>query len=342
MTRSAIALSTLLLAACSAGDSGTRAQVDPAEAGSASVAPEGAPTSAEPVGEPTPAESQFVVHEWGTFTARMNDDGTLRTWTAADRVEPLPKFVYESWMTSAKQQAKGTVRMETPVLYFYNEGSTRVSAEVAFPGGFLTEWYPAAEHEDTIEVATLRWPLVNLEPGPDPEYPVDGDSHYYAARDTDAVPLVVGAGDDRQREKMLFYRGVGTFDLPLDASWSKAGLELTSPTPLDGVVVFHREGDAIGFEVVERMDGPTTVQDPALDDSLDELTTQVETLLVAQGLYPREAAAMVATWRDLWFEDGTRVLYMVPRTLTDDILPLTLEPTPDELVRVLVGRLDLP
>ena len=53
-----------------------------------------------------------------------------------------------------------------------------------------------------------------------------------------------------------------------------------------------------------------------------------------------EAAAMVATWRALWFEDGVRVLFMVPREFTDQALPLDLDPAPDELVRVLVGRVD--
>ena len=51
---------------------------------------------------------------------------------------------------------------------------------------------------------------------------------------------------------------------------------------------------------------------------------------------------MVRTWDDSWFsEPGVRVLYTLPRAWTDRILPLTLEPKPRELARVMVGRAEL-
>jgi regulator of protease activity HflC (stomatin/prohibitin superfamily) len=63
--------------------------------------------------------------------------------------------------------------------------------------------------------------------------------------------------------------------------------------------------------------------------------------LTAAGLYEKEARAMVKTWDSAWFgEDGTRLLYLVPRARTDELLPLTIEPKPAEVVRVLVGRHD--
>ena len=50
---------------------------------------------------------------------------------------------------------------------------------------------------------------------------------------------------------------------------------------------------------------------------------------------------MVNTWRGSWFgENGTRLLYLVPGQQTDELLPLAVEPAPDERVRVLVGRLE--
>ncbi len=64
-------------------------------------------------------------------------------------------------------------------------------------------------------------------------------------------------------------------------------------------------------------------------------------MLVAQGLYEKEALAMIKTWRDSWFEEGLRVFYIVPRKVTDSILPLTIEPQPSELTRVLVGRIEI-
>jgi hypothetical protein len=64
--------------------------------------------------------------------------------------------------------------------------------------------------------------------------------------------------------------------------------------------------------------------------------------LVKEGLYEREATAMVNTWKDSWFaEDGLRVLYVLPRSWTDRTLPLTLDPAPREVVRVMVGRAEV-
>ena len=53
------------------------------------------------------------------------------------------------------------------------------------------------------------------------------------------------------------------------------------------------------------------------------------------------ADAMIKTWRDNWFEEGLRVFYVLPRQTTDAVLPVTIEPRPAELVRVLVGRAEV-
>jgi hypothetical protein len=51
---------------------------------------------------------------------------------------------------------------------------------------------------------------------------------------------------------------------------------------------------------------------------------------------------MVKTWQTSWFgEEGTRLFYIVPSSLTDEILPLSVSPAPDEVVRVLVGRMEV-
>ncbi|HXM33691.1 MAG TPA: HEAT repeat domain-containing protein, partial [Pyrinomonadaceae bacterium] len=64
-------------------------------------------------------------------------------------------------------------------------------------------------------------------------------------------------------------------------------------------------------------------------------------ILVASGLYTKEAEAMIKTWRGSWFEEGLRVFYILPRPTTDTVLPVTIEPRPAELVRVLVGRAEV-
>ena len=64
-------------------------------------------------------------------------------------------------------------------------------------------------------------------------------------------------------------------------------------------------------------------------------------MLTEAGLYPKEARAMVETWRDSWFEEGMRVLYLVPRETIDALLPLSITPAPQEIARVFVGRVEL-
>jgi len=50
---------------------------------------------------------------------------------------------------------------------------------------------------------------------------------------------------------------------------------------------------------------------------------------------------MVETWQDSWFEEGSRLMYIVPSAAVDAILPLQVTPTPSHTVRVFVGRIEL-
>lgn len=50
---------------------------------------------------------------------------------------------------------------------------------------------------------------------------------------------------------------------------------------------------------------------------------------------------MVETWRDSWFEEGSRLIYIVPSRAIDAALPLQIEPVPSQTARVFVGRIEL-
>lgn len=67
----------------------------------------------------------------------------------------------------------------------------------------------------------------------------------------------------------------------------------------------------------------------------------LEGMLVARGLCVDEARAMIATWRDSWFEEGSRLLYILPAQAVNAVLPLSVNPLPSSMVRVFVGRLEL-
>lgn len=84
-----------------------------------------------------------------------------------------------------------------------------------------------------------------------------------------------------------------------------------------------------------------TLESPTLDSSLPALRTELEAALVAQGLFPKEAEAMVEIWKDSWFEEGMRLIYIVPARAVDASLPLHVDPAPSQTARVFVGRVEL-
>jgi len=284
------------------------------------------------------ARADLVVHEWGTFTTHHGLDGEPYVWNPLQVESDLPKFVNRvKTGVTPKNSHPGSVRMETPVLYFYGDRQT-VSADVQFPSGIITEWYPRARHSRSA----IRWPRVTVLPGvTGPLRRESAPSHYYPARETDSAMLRSRTNRGVQHEKFLFYRGVGTFDTPVRIRSDGALVEvaIVGPDPVADVLLFERTGDAVGVRTVDVAGGAATVERPTpSSDAIATLEAALHTRLVAEGLHAREAQAMLDTWRDTWSEPGLRALYIVPRRLTDEVLPLTIEPAPSSVVRVLVGR----
>jgi hypothetical protein len=293
-------------------------------------------------------EKGLVVHEWGTFTTVAGQDGVPVEWDARKGPKDLPSFVYtaeslaqERGDRTYKVYGKGDfhlVRMETPVLYFYSDAEREVSARVDFPKGRITEWYPHALTPKPGDGGFIDWGRFKVMPSLRAPLPTEGAaSHYYAAREVDASELQLCGGPATEVEKFLFYRGVGDFALPLKARLDGGKVAL-SGTTAGQVMIFERQGDRVGYRWVE---ANGTVDRPSLDATLPTALESLEKDLVATGLYPKEAAAMIKTWRDQWFEDGLRVFYVLPRATTDAVLPLRIEPAPEQVVRVLVGRLEV-
>ena len=142
----------------------------------------------------------------------------------------------------------------------------------------------------------------------------------------------------------MFYRGVGDFDVPLTAvAGADGGVRVANlgGGPLPAVILFERRGDKFGYRIQSDVTGEVSFDAPALIGNLDTLRADLQRTLVKAGLYDREAAAMVDTWRDSWFEEGARVFYIVPRHTVDAVLPLEITPAPDNLARVFVGRMEV-
>jgi len=293
--------------------------------------------------------NDLVVHEWGTFTSIAGKDGVALEWRPLNGSADLPKFVHTMQKEGLglrhvqnKAELSAQIRMETPVLYFYSKRELNVSAEVNFPKGKITEWYPQARAVGSA----INWGTFKVMPGAAFNLPADySDNHYYAARETDAAPLQVcgSAGKAAEQEKFLFYRGVGSFDLPLAAKLNGLQIQLKNATkdPISSLIVFESSDGKIGYRVVDNFIGSRTTERPVLDQNIEAVIRDLRKALIASGLYEKEADAMIKTWRNSWFEDGLRVFYVLPRQTTDEVLPISIQPEPGQLVRVLVGRTEL-
>lgn len=344
-----------------AGTAGSMTFTSPAGTATAVWQPIAGPADARP--EPSSTDSAAVrgltVHEWGTFTSVAGPFGKAISWQPAGGPTDLPCFVSVSGagpkglgITEQGGRSKlAKVRMETPVLYFYAQKEESVSVKVTFPHGLMTEWYPSdasltpnvydAHKAFPDLTGTIRWDNVKVMPGATASYPYeDSSSHYYAARRTASAPVRVGT----QFEKFLFYRGIANFDPPLSARNSKNGIiEIANlgTEPIPGVVLFENRNGRIGYRIAQDVSHAVQMERPELNASFASLQEDLESMLKAQGMFAQEARAMVDTWRDSWFEQGTRVFYIVPPHAVDAILPLEVAPTPVAVARAFVGRMEV-
>ena len=303
--------------------------------------------------------SDLTVHEWGTFTSIAGNEGQAVSWLPLTGSADLPAFVEHFRDASFKRGLSGTVRMETPVMYFYAPREMTVSVKVAFSQGVITEWYPHASRVEppaTLTDASLyqrstgdgsiAWDTVALDPSLNAELPREAqDSRYYAARETSATPVCVKTSKGDQQEKFLFYRGVSVFPVPVSATLTpnegKLVVKNLGTQAIPYMILFERRGEGLGYRLVGSVQGEVVLDPPELTGTLDSLDENLEDMLVAQGLYSDEARAMVQTWRDSWFEEGSRLMYLVPARFVDTVLPLSINPAPTQTVRVFVGRLEL-
>lgn len=278
-----------------------------------------------------------------------------------------------------KSRLWGRVRMETPVTYFYSDRVRTVDVQVRFPQGLLTEFYPPVttfqppiqeeqifSEGELIGQSSLTWKQVNIVPlsalAPNVADAAlrqqlvesishslvphaNDEEHYAAARQTDSALVHIRDRSQSYFEKFLFYRGVGKFDLPIRANFvgQEISVENRGPNALRSIIAINVQDDSVQVAKLDQLDSnQMQTIDKLVTMTAEQLANLVRESLEAEGLYEKEARSMVATWQNSWFtENGTRVLYMVPTPVTETLLPLNVNPQPQETVRVLVGRLEL-
>jgi hypothetical protein len=312
---------------------------------------------------------EITMHEWGTFTTVAGTDGRAINWLPLGGPSDLPCFVHhvnanimakllpgqqagaQITYETARSSMLAKVRMETPVIYFYSPTEFDASVTVTFNRGIITEFYPRptqpalAIYTNTLNDPnfshTLEW-RVRVSPHEKSLFPNGGtSSHYYAARETDATPLKVGV----ESEKFIFYRGIANFDVPIQTKLLANGdvevWNLAVEGALPSVILFESRNGKVGYRVAGELSKADTLAPPALTSDIANIRRELTKELERAGLFPKEAQAMVETWRDSWFEEGSRVFYLLPTASVSSILPLQIIPSPNRVSRVFVGRQEL-
>jgi hypothetical protein len=208
-------------------------------------------------------------------------------------------------------------------------------------------------------VGGLRWKGISLRDSI--SLPTTTSHVWLAPRQVRSKGVVAQSGES---ERYLFYRGVAHLDALVQTELIENDLVLRSPKRLlwlreptatlshlwvvditqNGTAAFRDEApltisrDAASVEL-RRI--PLFSEPDYGADKLGKLRASMKRALLAAGLYEDESEAMLETWKASYYHmPGLRVFYLVPQQWLEYFLPLQIS-APNELKRVLVGRIDL-
>jgi hypothetical protein len=264
-----------------------------------------------------------------------------------------------------------TQKMETPVIYFYSVAKTkqRVEVNVRFPEGVITETFPApvesspsSQTDLVIKNGQAKF-VVDVLPTLFDKLPETSQGNIYEhARFTHSN--IVHSVDNREIEKFIFYRGLGRFQPKVAIRSENGSLHFEAkyedmPQKIFLVDV-NNNGDSQMLEVIQHVDhmGIRATANVSFNDIVDlrfhmrhhtsgilvgdEVKKALISSLTTAGLFQDEAEAMINTWENGYLKvPGLRLLYILPRNEVDSVLPLSLSPAPDKLVRAFVGRIEI-
>jgi hypothetical protein len=267
-----------------------------------------------------------------------------------------------------------TIKMETPVIYFYTSQPFEARVHVGFNGGSISQWFPARSGGETpppapkmtifgsaggdIDFAksyngSIEWNVQVQPPSADDNASVfkpGATPTWLYPRQTDSALVRTKGGE---AEKFLFYRGLGNFSLPVKFTLptdDTLRIENASVAPIPAMLIFNHPqyiGDKVSFTLLDPLKAGETrtvkLAEPVTSTNWQhEVYAAMRGALMQAGLFPKEADAMLQTWWLSYFErPGLRAFWIVPESFTSSVLPLTVDPPPSQQTRVLVGRSEL-
>lgn len=297
-----------------------------------------------------------------SFVFRKAMNNSWNDWTKVDH-KGIPGVGYERIPL-----LNVNVKMETPVIYFYSDKEFEVDVEVDFPKGSISQWFPRrVDGEEQIEIWSpqrtfptidflnkdfegyIKWNVKVLSMNSDKQITQNSTPKIWSAPRLPKSNLISTYSWNREYiESFLFYRGIGNFDIPIKGEFDgneKFTLKYDENLgPIQYYVYEFTEDSAMYFhahgKILPNTQSVIDIQRTWVNAyGYDAFKDAMQAGLEEHGLTWAEARAMLNTWDHSYFKTpGFKVFWILPRTLTDEILPITIHPTPSELRRVMVGR----
>ncbi|HMW05617.1 MAG TPA: hypothetical protein PK079_19340 [Leptospiraceae bacterium] len=352
-------------------------------------------------------KTNLIVHEWGTFTATHSANGKPQSGQRFAGRTLLPKEVYTLVDTTLNPKQKkslrfrtesgyavengseerafhgisilnDTVRMETPVLYFYTDKELELDVNVIFPQGSIGEWYPKRNSGEKISFdhvdkkgflvksdetsytsldlkkyqGSISWKATILSPSENTPFTINTKSNeWISPRMTDSNLVKIG----NEIEKYIFYRGIASFEIPIQTQFKKIESEnflefknkYSEKIPFVFVLKNPTNNPKTKTVLWKGNLNPNEKKELKLNDTKpivfsEKDITEFKIALESEGLYPKEAEAMLNTWKESYFETkGITIFWIVPESLIQKLLPIEFSIQPHEFKRVFIGRIKI-
>lgn len=300
--------------------------------------------------QPAPVKG-LAVHEWGVVS--VYTDLELANADARDEWAGLPKFVYGQ--VDDREQPVIQEIAKAPVIYFHAPRQMYLNVQVQFPGGRPAVWWPASNNafrqqgQAVAEGAPpngLQWTVdvkstqaANVKPMTLPK------GHWMEALRAVKADDVLVQYRGPQLERFIYYDGMIKAPKGLAVGVKGDTISLHSQAKHllhDVTVVDLRNLRKIRTAHVDKMEPGAEIKEVKLierdqtkwpHEGVEELVGQLK----GAGLNEDEAKALANVWRRHFFEtEGVSVFYRVPQELYDQVLPLTVTPQPERIVRTLL------
>ncbi|MBI4720328.1 MAG: hypothetical protein HY770_03715 [Chitinivibrionia bacterium] len=262
----------------------------------------------------------LVIHEWGVLVGCQSDS---------------------SFFLTSRPEMEGVVR--EPVIYVHRSNEASLSAQVVFNAGEPTATYPIAD----VVGDTVRWENVSFTWSSAAPKLIDTSKFAPLPQTIDILNQVDA---DRlycggQTARFLFYEGTINY----------RNLVTATPDNDNRWVVLHNQASFPVCDVVFSFgpgdgDGPFVPRGlylanllPGQIDTLlydTEVWTDLGALLTATGFTPMEADAFATLWSESIYGFAAlgsygNLFYRLPQSEYDEMLTLTIDPEPAEILRAL-------